>query len=95
MHQTGLGLANQRLHLRVAGAVLQVVQENQAMHASFGGAVELPLGRGVAFGILGSVIASEQPHIKIAPLHFVQIKLIGPPVRRGKILKQKGIEKAS
>ena len=90
--QPGLGLADQRPHLRMPCAVFNALHENEAVHTESGRAVELPLRRRNPRFVFVPIPPAEQPDVEVAPLDFVQIKFIGPPVRRRYVLEQEHVE---
>ena len=90
--QARFGSADERPHLRVPIRVRHPLQEDQTVRADGRGVVELSLGRRHAIPILGSVLCSEQPQIEVAPLHFVQVEVVRPPVRRRRLLEQEDLE---
>ena len=90
--QAGLGLANQRPHLRMPNGGIHILQEDQAMLPERCSMVEFPLRRGHSCLVLCPVVLSEQPHIDVAASHFIQINLVGSPVRSRNFLEQEGVE---
>ena len=92
--QSGLRLADQRPHPGVPRAILGPLHENQAMHAERGRTVELPFRRRDPFSIFAPIPPTEQPDIEVAPLYFVQVELVGPLIRRGRVFEQEHVEEA-
>ena len=69
--QPSSDLSDQRLHLGMPHRVVRSLQEDEAMRANGGGAVEFPFRRRDPFFILDSVVITEQSYIDVAPFHFV------------------------
>ncbi len=56
--QLGLGLSNQRLHRRVADAIIQPFYKHKAVHAHMGRVVEFPLCLGITGIVLSPVLGT-------------------------------------
>ena len=91
-NQPRLRPADQRAHLRMPGPVVRPLHENQPVRAVSRRVIELPLRRRRSRLVLRAVAPAEQPHVDVASLHFVEVQLVGPPVRRRRVLEQEQVE---